>query len=166
MSVKSRVRTGFGLLAAGAAVAVAIDVGAFAVSADSAPKTAVMRCPAVHSQNPYAVAQRFLTAAVERHDLRGSYALATPAMRHGLSCRQWVHGRVPVPEVANIDWKRSGFKPVAGGSQQLVLRIFLAQPNAALPASFLMELRQGQGGWRVGFFQRDKVDASSPALAA
>lgn len=166
MSVKSRVRSGFGLLAVAGVVAVAIDAGSFAVTAQSAPKAAATRCPAVHSQNPYAVAQRFISAAVERKDLRSSYGLATPALRHGVSCRDWVRGKVPLPKVANIDWKRSGYKPVAGGSEQLILRIFLAQPNAALPASFLMELRQQPDGWHVGLFERDQGAPSSPALAA
>jgi hypothetical protein len=167
MSVRSRVRSGFGLLALVGAVAVAVDVGVVAVSAQSAPRpTAAANCPAVHTQNPYAVAQRFISAAVERKDLRHSYGLATAGLRHGVSCRDWVKGKVPLPKVANIDWKRSGYKPVAGGSAQLILRIFLAQPNAVLPASFLMELRQQPDGWHVGFFQRDQAAPASPALAA
>ena len=166
MSVKSRVRSGFGLLAAAGLAALAIDVGALAVSAQSAPRTAAPSCPAFHSQNPYAVAQRFISAVVERKDLRHSYALATPALRHGVSCRDWLKGHVAVPKVANIDWKRSGYKPLAGGSDQLVLRIFLAQPNAVLPASFLMELRQQPDGWHVGRFQREQAAPASPALAA
>lgn len=165
MSVRSRVRSGFGLLAAVGLTAVAVDVGAFAVSAQSAPRAAGPDCPAFHSQNPYKVAQRFISAVVERKDLRHSYALATPALRHGVSCRDWLRGRVAVPEVANVDWKRSGFKPLAGDSSQLVLRIFLAQPNAVLPASFVMELRQQPDGWHVGRFQREQ-SAPSPALAA
>lgn len=166
MSVKSRVRSGFGLLAAVGVTAVAVDVGAFAVSAQSAPRAAAPDCPASHSQNPYKVAQQFLSAVVERRDLRHAYALATPGLRHGVSCREWLKGHVPVPQVANIDWKRSGYKPVAGDSTQLVLRIFLAQPNAVLPASFLMELRQQPDGWHVGRFQREQSAPAGPALAA
>jgi hypothetical protein len=166
MSVKARVRSGFGLLAAVGLLAVAIDVGAFAVSAQSAPRGAAASCPASHAQNPYKVVQQFISAVVERKDLRHSYALATPALRHGVSCREWLKGRVAVPRVANVDWKRSGYKPVAGDSTQLVLRIFLAQPNAALPASFLMRLQQQPDGWHVGLFQREQSPPASPALAA
>ena len=129
-------------------------------------KEAAANCPAAHTQNPYKLVQRFISAVVERKDLRHSYALATPGLRHGVSCREWLKGHVPVPQVANIDWKRSGYKPVAGDSTQLVLRIFLAQPNAVLPASFLMELRQQPDGWHVGRFQREQSAPASPALAA
>ena len=166
MSVKARVRSGFVLLAVVGAAAVAVDVGGLAVSAQSAPRPAAANCPAVHTQNPYKLVQRFISAVVERKDLRHSYALATPGLRHGVSCREWLKGHVPVPQVANIDWKRSGYKPVAGDSTQLVLRIFLAQPNAVLPASFLMELRQQRDGWHVGRFQREQSAPASPALAA
>jgi hypothetical protein len=167
MSVKSRVRSGFVLVALVGAGAVAVDAGVLAVSAQSAPRpAAAANCPAVHTQNPYKLVTRFISAVVERKDLRHSYALATPGLRHGVSCREWLKGHVPVPQVANIDWKRSGYRPVAGDSTQLVLRIFLAQPNAVLPASFLMELRQQPDGWHVGRFQREQSAPASPALAA
>jgi hypothetical protein len=163
-----RVRTGFGIVAAAGLAAVALDVGVLlSPAAHGAANPAADRCPAIHARNPYAVAQRFILGGVERHDLRGAYALATPALRHGASCREWARGHVSLPKMANIDWKRSGYKPVAGGSDQLVLRIFLAQPNAALPASFLMELRQEHdGGWKVGFFERDQAAPQDAALAA
>lgn len=157
-------RSGFGLVAAIGALAVAADVGMVSIGTPQAARPAQASCPTTHSRNPFAVAQRFLTTAVERKDLRSSYALASPSLRHGVSCRDWLRGRVPLPKVENIDWARSGYKPVAGGANQLVLRIFLAQRNAALPASFLMELRQDNGSWQVGLFQKDQA-APSPALA-
>lgn len=156
------------MIAAGAA-AVALDLGvAFTSTAQSAPRPgAAASCPSARSHDPYAVAQRFILAAVERKDMRKAYALTTPSLRHNASCRDWVRGRVPLPRMAYIDWQRSGYKPVAGGNDQLVLRIFLAAPNAALPASFLMELRQqSDGNWRVGFFERDQAAPQNPALAA
>lgn len=163
MTIPTRVRAGFGLVAAIGAVAAAADVGTFALVAPQAASPAA-RCPASHASDPYNVAARFLTTAVERKNLRTSYALATPSLRRGVSCRDWLRGRVPLPEVANIDWARSGYKPVAGGGGLLVLRIYLAQKNAALPELFVMELRQGRGGWQVGRFQADET-APSPALA-
>lgn len=163
-----RVRAGFGIVAAAGVAAVALDFGvALSSPAHAGRPATAAQCPAVHSQNPYAVAQRFILAAVERKDMPKAYALATPALRRGASCRDWVKGKVPLPKMTNIDWRRSGYKPVAGGSDQLVLRIFLAQPNAALPAAFLMELRQQHdGGWQVGFFQRDQAAPQAAALAA
>jgi hypothetical protein len=157
----------FGLLAALAVVAIAVDAGSFAVAAPRAARpAAVASCPTANGKNPYTVAQKFLATAVERKDLAASYGLATPSLRHGVSCADWVKGRLPLPKVEGIDWKRSGFEPVAGGDAQIVLRIFLAQPNAALPASFLMELRQHHGNWQVGSFQPDKAAPADEALAA
>lgn len=165
-----RVRAGFGVVAAAGLVAVALDLGvAFTAPAHSAarPVPARTHCSAAPSQNPYAVAQDFILSAVERKDMGKAYGMSTSSLRHGVSCRDWMRGKVPLPKMANIDWKRSGYKPVAGGSEQLVLRIFLAQPNAALPASFLMELRQQtDGGWKVGVFERDQAAPQSAALAA
>lgn len=165
-----RVRSGFGLLAVLGLLALGLDVGVFASSSAhgaARPGSAGASCPSIHVKSPYAVAQGFILTAVERKDPRKAYALATPSLRRGTSCRAWLEGHVPVPKVADIDWKRSGYKPVAGTTDQLWLRIFLAQPNAALPAAFLMELRQQpDGSWQVGSFHRDDGGASSPALAA
>ena len=162
MSLSARVRGGFVLVGVLGAVALAADAGVIGLGSSRAP-AAPSSCPASHSQNPYAVAERFITTAVERTDLRSSYALATPSLRHGESCRDWLRGRVPLPRIAGIDWARSGYRPVAGGASRIVLRVFLAQRNAALPASFLMELRQSAAGWQVGSFRRDQA-ALAPAL--
>jgi len=110
--------------------------------------------------DPIETAVRFLTLAVQRRDLAGSYRLTTPSLRDGLTCRQWIAGRIPVQAFRSIDWRRSAYRAVARGDRQIVLRVVLFDRGRTpkFAKAFLMELRQGDrergDGWRVGFWER------------
>ncbi len=171
MGVQSRFRLGWAVLAAAGVAALALD-GDLVRSTAPAHRAAAPQpvCPAPGALgNPFRVAERFLATAVERQDLPASYALATTALRHGASCRDWASGRVPFGSFRQIDWSRSAYVLVGRGEGQIVIRVLLYRPHAssAAPAPFLMELRQGQPGWQVGFFERDGAyTASLRALRA
>ena len=115
-------------------------------------------CPATQIEDPYEVAARFLTTAVQRRDLAASYSLATPSLRGRLSCHEWTSGRVPVRAFSHVDWSRTAYEDVAGGEGQLVIRVLLYAPGAVLPQPFLMEIQREvrEPGWRVGYFARDR----------
>jgi hypothetical protein len=123
-------------------------------------------CPAVRIEDPYEVAARFLTTAVQRRDLAASYSLAAPSLRGLLSCRDWSRGRVPVRAFRRVDWSRTAYEDVAGGEGQLVIRVLLYAPDAAAPQPFLMEIQREvhEPGWHVGYFAPDHSyrDAALP----
>jgi hypothetical protein len=109
--------------------------------------------------DPIETALRFLTTAVEGQKVSTSYRLATPALRHGTTCSDWVRRKGLVEHFHDIDWSRSSYTIVARGSGQIVLRVYLfpSKPGAP-PQVFMMELRQPEGSdvWQVGFWERTK----------
>ena len=115
-------------------------------------------CPTARIDDPHEVAARFLTTAVQRHDLAASYSLATPSLRGRLSCRDWMGGRVPVRAFPHVDWSRTAYQDVAGGDGQLVIRVLLYAPGDVRPQPFLMEIQREvrEPGWHVGYFARDR----------
>jgi hypothetical protein len=155
-----RVRIGFVLLGVAAAAVAGVDAASLL-----AVRPAERPCATRSGPDPFAVAGRFLETAVERRELRASFGLALPSLRGRISCEQWAHGRLPVPHVADIDWTRTAYKVIASGEGQFVLRVFVYQPNATLPAPFLMEVQQEPVGWQVGYFARDG-EYAAPDLAA
>jgi len=122
-------------------------------------------CPAVSIEDPYEVAARFLTTAVQRRDLAASYSLATPSLRGLVSCRDWSRGRLPVRAFPHVD-SRTAYEDVAGGEGQLVIRVLLYAPGATAPQPFLMEIQREvrEPGWHVGYFAPDHAynDAALP----
>lgn len=161
--MRRRVRLGYALLGLAAAAAVALGVAGLTAGR---PAAAPARgCATTSGPDPVAVAGRFLETAVQRRELRAAYGLVLPSLRGRISCAQWAHGRLPVPRVSDIDWSRTAYRVIAGGEGQVVLRVFLYQPNAALPAAFLMEVQKEPAGWQVGYFARDGR-YRAPSLAA
>ena len=106
------------------------------------------------SEDPLATAVAFLHTTVERVRPNEGYRLLTAADRRMTTCSSWRAGRIPFPVYRRIDWGRSSYKVVAGGTGQLVLRIVLRSQIGVGPARFLLELRQEGLLWRVGFFGR------------
>jgi hypothetical protein len=145
-----------GLVATGIAL-VAADVTFFVV-AGSASDAATPTCARRTIDDPYEVAARFLTGAVERRDPASAYMLATPSLRGRGTCADWARGRLPVAAFRHIDWDRAAYEPVAGGDGQIVLRVLLYRVGSTIPVPFLMELQTEtrEPGWHVGSFQRDR----------
>lgn len=124
--------------------------------------------------DPVETAVRFLTGAVERHDLPGSFRLATLDLRHGITCREWIAGHVSVEAFPVIDWDRASYRVVATGDRQVVLRVVLFAPGKPARAAhaFLMDIRQGEhergNRWRVGVMLRvplERIDLRRPRSA-
>src|SRR4051794_22928313 len=120
-----------------AAVAVAAVTADAALLVQQRAAGAHSVCPAARIEDPYEVAARFLTTAVQRRDLAASYSLATPSLRGLLSCRDWARGRLPVRAFPHVDWTRTAYQDVAGGEGQLVIRVLLYAPGATAPQPFL-----------------------------
>jgi hypothetical protein len=101
-----------------------------------------------------ATAVAFLHTTIERARPNDGYRLLTAADRRMTTCSSWRAGRIPFPVYRRIDWTRSSYKIIAGGTGQIVLRIVLRSRVQLGPERFLLELRQEGLFWRVGFFGR------------
>jgi hypothetical protein len=156
MNLKARLRFVWALLAVVAAGAVAIDVGSFALPAHGAKQkahtAAAVVCPASHESDPLQAAAHFVHSAVQRADLKGSYDLAAPSLRKGVSCAEWVRGQLPVGKVPDVDWNRSGYQVVTARASEVMLRIVLVRKSGG-SATYLIDVQKHGGGWKVGKFE-------------
>ncbi len=103
------------------------------------------------SEDPLYTAVVFIRSAVERDHVTLGYRLVTDSGRQGVSCRSWAAGKIPFAAYRHVDWGRSGYKVVAGGTGQIVMRVTL-RSKVERPAqeAFLLELRQTGALWQVG----------------
>lgn len=109
------------------------------------------------------VAQRFLTSAVARKRVAGSWELAHPDLRQGLTRREWAAGEIPIVPypVDTARWR-------LGYSQRGVvgLEVYVeAAPGARLePMVFDMEVRAAGRRWLVSSWA-PKPTPGGPAAA-
>jgi hypothetical protein len=168
-SPRRRRRLGWTLgvvLAAAAAVAVGVrwsntaevvdtpvETGPAETAAAAAP--AIRITPAVRREVGETV-QTFVHTAVIRRDLDRAWPLASPAMRQGLTRRQWERGDIPVQPfpaaaLAGADWRlRYRFErtlgidvmvqPKAGsGAPVAVYAVEVSAPGSGAPRRFLVD---------------------------
>jgi hypothetical protein len=134
-----------------------VGTGWHAVTATTA--RAAPCVPLTAAQDPIVTAITFIRTAVERTDPAGSYGLVIPALREGISCREWASGALPVHPFDGVDWDRASYRLTASGTGQLVFDVTLVpRAKGKSTGHFLLELRQLQGRWLVGFW-----DAAAPA---
>jgi hypothetical protein len=120
----------------------------------AAPAQAAYRLKPADKRAIDATLDRFVPAAVQRHDLAAAYDLVTPAMRTGISRRAWAHGTTNVMAYP------------ARGTRFHGWTVDLAQPGYAMvdlllqprrhahqgPMIFTVELRRIHGRWLVASF--------------
>jgi hypothetical protein len=168
MQTRSRFRVAFAVLAV---VGGALAAATFGSAIDSASARVV--CPNTSPPiDPMAAAFRFISSEIDQRQPARAYSLVTAAFRDNEGCRQFVTRKVEGVRFGRVDWSRSTYRVVAGGTGQLVVDVVLLGPGAhPAVAGFIMELRQtsATGGWQVGFWSRRKVEARelrARALAA
>jgi hypothetical protein len=157
MQTRSRFGVAFAALAAlGSALAVA-TLGFVAGNA-----SARVVCPnTAPPADPMAAAYGFISTEIDRRQPARAYALVTAAFRDNEGCKQFLTRNVEGRRFGRVDWSRSTYRVVAGGTGQLVVDVILLGPGThPAMAGFLMELRQtdAKGGWQVGFWSRRKVE--------
>ena len=98
---------------------------------------------------------RFVSSAVQRHDLAASYDLVTPALKIGISRRAWAHGTTRVSTYpargSHFGWTLDYATP------DDVLVDVLLQPRKGAgsgvgPMIFTIELKRLHGRWLVDSF--------------
>ena len=100
----------------------------------------------------------FFRSAVERVNTRASYAVVSPSIRQGISCRQWATGTIPVQPFQSIDWQRSRLRVLSRTATQMSLVATLTSRLEVWgTAQFSLELRKVDDAWLVSYFASSAV---------
>ena len=115
------------------------------------------------------VLAKFIDGAVARHDLRGTWPLAGPGLRSGLSYEEWRRGEIPVVPYA-ASKRGAGTWNVVNYSYRnrvgLELLLFPAS-RAGQAATVETDLVRGRDDrWRVDYWMVTKLHGPGSAAAA
>ncbi len=149
------------LVAGVVALLVALNVGGSRGTATqkpvaNAPATTAKPAPAKSKVplEPEArrVAGRFILSAVVRRNLADSYAITGPALRQGLTLKQWQTGNIPVVPYPTPELKPVHMSVTLSTKNEASIRVFL-DPKVTTadvkPQIFIMQLQKSQGSWLV-----------------
>ena len=95
--------------------------------------------------------ERFVQEAMGRTDLAGSYALATPTLRGGLTLAQWKRGNIPVYPYTARPGSTEGWSVQYVEPDHAAIEVFL-QPGKGErlgPVTLAVDLRRRASRWRV-----------------
>lgn len=122
--------------------------------AAAAPAQAAYRLKPAERRAIDATLDRFVPAAVQRHDLAASYDLVTPAMRTGISRRAWAHGTTNVMTYPARGTRFHGWTVDLARPGYVMLDLILQPRRGAHvgPMIFTLELRRLNGRWLVASF--------------
>jgi hypothetical protein len=120
----------------------------------AAPAQAAYRLKPAERHAIDATLDRFVAAAVQRHDLAASYDLVTPAMRTGISRRAWAHGKTNVMAYPARGTRFHGWTVDLAQPRYVMLDLILQPRRRAHvgPMIFTLELRWVRGRWLVASF--------------
>lgn len=131
-----------------------VFVVALAAVLAAAPAQAAYRLKPAERRAIDATLDRFVPAAVQRHDLAASYDLVTPTMRTGISRRAWAHGTTNVMAYPARGTRFHGWTLDLAQPGYVMLDLLLQpRPHAHEgPMIFTLELRLLHGRWLVASF--------------
>jgi len=116
-----------------------------------------------------AVLAKFISGAVSKHDLAGTWDLAGPDLRQGVSKKDWLDGQIPiVPFSASKrgqgDWSvvNYSYRNKVG----LELLMFPEHKNGQLATVETDVVRGHDGRWRVNYWMITKLHGPGSAAAA
>jgi hypothetical protein len=120
----------------------------------AAPAQAAYRLKPAERRAIDATIDRFVTTAVQRHDLAASYDLVTPAMRTGISRRAWAHGTTNVMAYPARGTRFHGWTLDLAQPGYVMVDLLLQPRRHARegPMIFTFELRRIHGRWLVASF--------------
>jgi len=128
---------------------VVLAVAAIALLA-TAPAQAASRLAATDKRELAATIDRFVSSAVQRHDLAGSYDLVTAAFKVGITRRAWAHGTTRVMSYP-ARGSHFGWTPQYATRDDVVADLLL-QPRKHVRTGqmiFTIELKRVHGRWLV-----------------
>jgi hypothetical protein len=120
------------------------------LAAVAAPAHAAHRLSPADKRAIGSTIDRFVSSAIQRHDLAASYDLVTPALRTGISRRAWAHGTT---RVMSFPARGSHFAWTLDYAERgdVVVDLML-QPRRGVklgPMIFSVELKKLHGRWLV-----------------
>jgi hypothetical protein len=120
----------------------------------AAPAQAAYRLKPAERRAIDATVDRFVASAVQRKNLAASYDLVTPAMRTGISRRDWAHGKTNVMAYPARGTRFHGWTvDLAQPGYAMVDLILQPRRGARVgPMIFTFELRRVHGRWLVASF--------------
>ena len=120
----------------------------------AAPAQAAYRLKPAERRAINASIDRFVTTAVQRHDLAASYDLVTPAMRTGISRRAWAHGTTNVMAYPARGTRFHGWTLDLAQPGYVMVDLLLQPRRQAHegPMIFTLELKRLHGRWLVASF--------------
>jgi hypothetical protein len=120
----------------------------------AAPAQAAYRLKPAERRAINTTIDRFVTTAVQRHDLGASYDLVTPAMRTGISRRAWAHGTTNVMAFPARGIRFHGWTLDLAQPGYVMVDLLLQPRRHARegPMIFTFELKRLHGQWRVASF--------------
>jgi hypothetical protein len=119
-----------------------------------APAHAAYRLKPAERRAIDATLDRFVSTAVQRHDLAAAYDLVTPTMRTGISRRAWAHGTTNVMAYPARGTRFHGWTLDLAHPGYVMLDLLLQPRRHAHegPMIFTLELRRLHGRWLVASF--------------
>jgi hypothetical protein len=125
-----------------------------AALAVAAPAQAAYRLKPADKRAIDATLDRFVTSAVQRHDLAAAYDLVTPAMRTGITRRAWAHGTTNVMAYPARGTRFHGWTLDLAKPGYVMIDLLLQPRRGAHEGAmiFTLELRKLHGRWLVASF--------------
>jgi hypothetical protein len=120
----------------------------------AAPAHAAYRLKPAERRAIDATLDRFVTSAVQRKNLAASYDLVTPAMRTGISRRDWAHGKTNVMAYPARGTRFHGWTVDLAQPGYVMVDLILQPRRGARVGQmiFTLELRRVHGRWLVASF--------------
>src|SRR5205807_9198810 len=111
------------------------------------------RLTATDKRELSALIDRFVSSAVQRHDLAGSYNLVTPAFKVGITRRAWAHGTTRVMSYP-ARGSHFGWTPQYATRDDVVADLLLQPRRHARTGQmiFTIELKRVHGRWPLHSF--------------
>jgi hypothetical protein len=108
----------------------------------------------------------FIRAAVLRTDLARGWELAAPALKTGLTRREWLTGKIPVVPYPVREFASASFKVVRSRQRDVLLGVYVVSKNpAAVPSlDFLIELVPVRSRWLVSYWAPRGHIGTLPAI--
>jgi len=116
-----------------------------------------------------AVLARFISGAVSKHDLAGTWDLAGPDLRQGITRKDWLKGQIPIVPFAASKRGQGKWSLVNysyANKVGLELLLFPEQRTGQLATVETDVVRGKDGRWRVNYWMITKLHGPGSAAAA
>lgn len=116
-----------------------------------------------------AVLAKFIDGAVSKHDLAGTWDLAGPDLRQGMTRKDWLKGQLPLVPFAASKRGQGSWSVVNYSYKNLVgleLLMFPERRSGELATVETEVVRGREGRWRVNYWMITKLHGPGSAAAA